>query len=1007
MKTTFRNLALLPLRLALLVPLLAALLLGCAAPPAIAQSPAPGSDRFQPIRFGDPEELAWDSPFFPGAHYDAAIPTPDSLLGQRHGTRLSHHAEVLACLRAIAASSKRVRLETFARTHEGRELVWVAISSPANLAKLDAIRADLARLADPRGLAEPEAQRILAGPAIAWMGYSIHGDELSGSDAAVALAYHLAAAQDPAVVALLESLVIVIDPCLNPDGRERIIGMVEQSAGRTPSLDYASMHRGRWPFGRGNHYLFDMNRDWMAGTQPETRGRWQAVLSFHPQLFVDAHEMGSDDTFLFYPQAKPFNPNLPTTELAWQERYSADAARAFDAHGWAYYTREWADAWGPFYSDSWAALTGATGILYEQANTTGFPLKRPSGRVLTYREAVHHQLTASWANLGTLRDRRSDALRDYLANGRANVAAETPGNSRLLVVKPHGNLQREEAFLQTLLGQAIEVRRADAEFEAPSVDWAEGGHAEKATFPAGSWLVAARQPARQRVRAFLDFDIRYDKEALQLEREELERKGRSKAYDVTSWSLPHALDLDAAWVDAVEVRSTPVVTSELPRRDLREIAVTEPAPVAWMVDANNDDALAFAARALELGLAVHASDEPFTAGGQHFARGSFLVRRSENSGSAQEIWNHVRAAANFARVDAVAAPSGRAPDSEQADLGGQHFHLLARPRVALLANSPVSNDGYGNLWHHLDQRIGVPFSILDAQSLGDYDLRRFNVLILPPADGLAKLLEPHKEALASWLENGGTLIACGSSAAELTKGRLGLSQVVLRADALEELESFHRDAERERGARKVEIDEAAVWDGTTAKAPSAATQPAKEGATDAVADPAATPADPAASTTPASTTTTHKVTASKNPDDADDTNNKVNKDDETHAALFSPQGATLRGLVNPDAWITSGVDAVLPVLAFGSDIFLAKAPVTTAVRLDLGPTLRLGGLLWPEARTRLADSSWLTVERKGHGQIVLFAAPPTFRGYHLATARLFANAVVLGPGLGADQPVGW
>jgi len=942
------------------------LVLGCAAAPGAARSQAPGPapDGFEPIRFGDPVELAYDEPFFPGAHHDAAVATPDSILGQQHGSRLSHHAEILACFRAWAASSPRVKVETFARTHEGRELVWAAISSPANLARLDGIRADMAKLADPRGLSEAEARRILAGPAVAWMGYSIHGDELSGADAAVALGYHLVASTDAEVETLLDRLVVVIDPCLNPDGRERIIGMVEQSAGLTPSLDYASMHRGRWPYGRGNHYLFDMNRDWMAGTQPETRGRWQAVLSFHPQLFVDAHEMGSDETFLFYPQAKPHNPQLPASQPAWQGRYAADAARAFDAHGWAYYTREWADAWGPFYSDSWASLTGATGILYEQANTMGSALARPSGRVLTYREAVHHQLTASWANLGTLGARREEALADYLANGRANVAADTPGNERTLVIRPRGNLSREEELLRTLLGQGIEVRRAEDAFEARAVETAAGERLESARFPAGSWLVPARQPARQLVRAFLDLDVRYDSDSLRREREELERKGRSKAYDVTSWSLVHAYDLDAAWGVLGEVPSQRIDASELPRAAM-SATLAEPAPVAWVVDGLDDGALSFAVGAMERGLAVHWADEAFTAAGRAFARGSLLVRRSENPGDAQEVWNRVRAAADRARVEAVGAPSGLAPDTEQADLGGQHFHLLARPRVGLLSNAPVSTDGYGHLWHHLDQRVGVPVSILDAQNLGDYDLRRFNVLVLPPAYGLEGVLEGHKEALESWVEGGGTLVACGSSASALTKGRLGLSQVVLRRDALEDLEAYRRAAERERAARSIEIDEDAVWNGPTAT----------EGEAEAHED---EPEEP-----------------------------KITADEDRHARLFSPQGVTLNASASPDAWITSGSAATLPVLVSGADAFLSKEPVTTAVRLQDGPGLRLAGLLWPEARARLAGSAWLTVERKGHGQIVLFAAPPAFRGYHLASARLFANAVVLGPGVGADQPIGW
>jgi hypothetical protein len=953
-------------------PILAPLLLGCVAPHGNAQTNPPAPVPLEggaPLRFGDPLEHAYEAPFFPGARYDAAFATPDAILGQRHGSRLAHHAEILACFRAWV-SSPRVRLETFGRTHEGRELVWIAISSPANLARLDEIRADLGKLADPRGLGEAEAQRILGGPAVAWMGYSIHGDELSGSDAAVALGYHLVAAQDAEVAKLLDELVVVIDPCLNPDGRERIIGMVEQSAGLTPSLDYASLHRGRWPWGRGNHYLFDMNRDWMAGTQPETRARWQAVLSFHPQLFVDAHEMGSEDTFLFYPQAKPHNPELPARHADWLERYGADAARAFDAHGWAYYTREWADAWGPFYSDAWASLTGAAGILYEQANTMGSALRRESGRVLTYREAVHHQVAASWANLSTLRANRAAILADYLANGRRNVAADTPGNARMLVVRPSGNLAREEELLATLLGQGIEVRRATAEFEARAVERAEGGRLESARFTAGTLLVDPRQPARARVRSFLDFDVRYDKDALQREREELEQKGRSKAYDVTSWSLAHALDLDAAWVDRQEVASTPVTESVLARPALPE-TLSEPAPVAWIVDARDDGALAFAARALEAGLAVHASDEPFESGGRRFARGSFLVRRAENEGSAQEVWNAVRTAALATRVEAVPAASARAGASDEPDLGGQHFHLLARPRVALLANSPVASDAYGHLWHHLDRRVGVPFSILDAQTFGEYDLRRFNVLVLPPSYGLERVLEPHEEALAAWVEGGGTLIACGSSAAALTKGRLGLSEVVLREDALEELEPYADAVARERAARVVTVDEELVWNGPR-------------------------PAEPESKEV--------KDAAAKGNDDDPA---KPDEDEEAHARRFFPQGATLRARVAPDEWITSGLDEVLPVMVSGADVLLAKPPVTTAVRLEPAAELRLAGLLWPEARARLADAAWLTLERKGHGQIVLFAAQPAFRGYHLASARLFANAVVLGPGLGASLPAGW
>jgi hypothetical protein len=958
------------------------LVLGCStsrAAPRQEQAPAPAP--FEPIRFGDPAELTYDAPFFPGLERDESIPTADSILGARVGSRIAHHAEILACFRAWAAASPRIRLEPYGTTHEGRELLVAVISAPENLARLDAIRADLGTLADPRGLSAAEAERIVRdSPAAAWLGYSIHGDETSGSDAALVIADLLVAGRGEEIERLLEQLVVVIDPCLNPDGRERILALVEQSAGRTPNLDWASMQRGRWPFGRGNHYLFDMNRDWMAGTQPETRGRWAKARSFHPQLFVDAHEMWSLDTFLFYPQNRPLNPHLPPKLVEWQRAYAEGAARAFDAQGWSYYSREWADAWGPFYSDAWGSLLGATGMLYEQASTSGFPLRRGAGEILTYREAVHHQAVASRANLETLAARRAEALRDALENARRNVDPAARGNERALVVLPGRNADREEEFLRILSGQGIEVFRATAEFQARDVRGGLGASADERSFPAGAWIVPACQPLRSMVRAYLDFDTRMELEDLRREREELERKGRSRVYDVTAWSLPLALDLDAWWCTPGDPAREPLAPAD-PARGGAELVGPTPA-VAWLVSAADDASVAFAARALEGGLAVGASDEAFSIGGPDgafaFPAGSFLVRRAENGGDPAAIEERVLRAAREAGLGRVVrSATGLSPDAGP-DLGGQHFDLLARPRVALVGNSPIAEDTYGHLWFLLDAELGVPFTLLDAQSLGAYDLRRYNVLVLPPHQGgLDEILEENEDALRGWLHGGGILIACGSSAASLTSGRVGLSQVTLREDALENLTPYRLAAERERAALSIEIDEEKVW-GTGEE-----TRPAAEGG------------EP-------------KDGATKD-DDPDDpyAAEKVPAERESWLELFSPQGIFARGVVDPVSWIARGSGPELAVFVAGSDVLLSKPPVRTAVRLSEASRLRLSVLLWPEARERLAESAWLTVERVGNGAIVLFAETPGFRGYHRATARLFANAVVLGPGLGANPARDW
>ncbi len=329
----------------------------------------------------------------------------------------------------------------------------------------------------------------------------------------------------------------------------------------------------------------------------------------------------------------------------------------------------------------------------------------------------------------------------------------------------------------------------------------------------------------------------------------------------------------------------------------------------------------------------------------------------------------IAAATDVARIYVLGTSLAK---GKGADLGGGHFQLLSRPRIAILANAPVASDTYGHLWHQLDNVLGVPFTILEAHQLGNYDLRRYNVIVLPPHQGgLGAILEANAEALGTWVEGGGTLVAIGNSAAALTSGASGLSQVTLRRDALEDLAPFSVAAEREWAAREISIDEAVVWGDPAPAGPGSAEgedegEPEEDSATDSV--------DP---------------------------------EEDAWLRTFSPYGVTLRGMVQKHEWVTAGCRDELPVYVNGSSVLLAKSPVRTPVRLAPEERLRLGGLVWPEARERLAESAWLTVERSGNGQVILFAAMPAFRGYQHATARLFANAVIYGPGAGASQPIGW
>ena len=908
----------------------------------------------EPIRLGDDAANRWTEPFFPGATYDASVARPDDFLGQPVGSRLASHDEMLGILRAIAGTSDRVTMEGYGRTYEGRPLVTLTITSPRNHARMDEIRATARDLWDPRGAGDDLAGRLADQPAVAWMGYGIHGDETSASEASVPVAYHLAACTDAEVEALLDRTVIVLDPCLNPDGRERIRSMVVQSAGFRANLDDGAMQRGRWPNGRGNHYLFDMNRDWMAGEAPETRGRWQRLLDLPPQLFVDAHEMSGLDTFLFYPQSAPRNAHLPARLLHWQGVLADDAARVFDRYGWGYYTREWADALYPGYSDAWGSLTGAIGMLYEQGRTIGAPLERESGEIVSYRETVHGQVAVSLANLLTFAEHRDEILADYLAHRRAACAPVDEPGAGAYLVEPSTDVEVDARLLRALLSQGIEVHRASAAFEAADVTGPLGERSETRSFPEGTWIVPAAQPQGAMVRAYLEFDPRLDADFLQEERESIERGKGSKVYDVTAWSLGRQLGVRGHWASLPDVDHRPAEALTAPAGPSWE----GDGAYAWVSDGDDRRSLRFAARAMELGLQVHVSDRSFDAvvegqaGGPSrvsLGRGSILLRRHENPEGVDEL---VRRAAVESGAVVHAVVSGRGVD-DGPDLGGGHFSLVERPRVALLSNAPVSTTDFGHVWRYLDEDLGMPVTLVDAQRPWSVDLDRYNVLVLPP--GAGAFARDEAEELGRWVRAGGTLIAIGSAGMALADPEVGLSENRLRRDVLEDLGTHARRTARERAADQVTVDLEALYGDPGTEAPPSPDAGAESDA-----------ADPDAA-----------------PEELDGWRRR-----------FSPAGVILRAEVDGDSWLTVGVQGPeLAVLFSGSSVLMSE--VRPAVRMATAPRLRLGGLLWPEARARIADSAWLTDEPAGEGRVITFAVSPVYRGSWRSTSRLLGNAVVL------------
>jgi hypothetical protein len=497
-------------------------------------------------------------PFYPNAVYRDDVDSPTEFLGFEVGSRPARYAEAVAYFEYLAKTFPNVSLTEYGETWEGRRLIYLTITSEANARRLSELKENIAKLADPRLLSgDAEARKIIADtPAIAWLAYSIHGDELSSTDAALWVAYQVLAGEDDLSRKIRDEVIVCIDPLQNPDGRERWIKQMESWNPVVTNDDVQSIqHRGMWPYGRGNHYQFDLNRDWITLTQPETRGKVKALLDWHPQYVTDSHEMGPLDTYLFSPPREPFNPFMVPQIYKWWKVFSSDQAAAFDRYGWSYYTREWNEEIYPGYGSSWSIYTGAIGFLYEQAGVDGSMVKRPDGTVMTFRETVHHQFTSSIANLTTVANHRAELLGDFYAEKKSAVGRggershrASSGNAAY-VFPPSANEARLEQLLATLQGQGIEVVVATKPFKIGLARSSIGGSVTGRDLPAGTLIVPLAQPLRALAEAILAFDIRMPTRFLETERREILEKNDTRLYETTAWSLPLGYDVECYYVE--------------------------------------------------------------------------------------------------------------------------------------------------------------------------------------------------------------------------------------------------------------------------------------------------------------------------------------------------------------------------------------------------------------------------------------------------------------------------
>ena len=892
-------------------------------------------------------------PYYDTSEYDQSVPAPNDHLTRPVGQWPAWHYEATAYLKALAEASERVILESHGRTHEGRELFHLIISTPENLKNLDSHRAAMDRVAEPGMIAsDSELKEITADlPATAWLAYSIHGDEVSGTDAAIRLAWHLAAAQDSATMHLLENVIVVIDPCENPDGRERYLAMLQTYDSHVENYDAASMqHSGVWPWGRTNHYWFDLNRDWILLTQPETRGRVETIVKYHPVLVVDGHEMGANSTFLFSPPRQPINYNTPDNVLRWYGTFAKDQAAAFDRNGWPYYTGEWNDQWYVGYASAWPTLFGTVGILYEQAGVDGEAVKQSADYLLTYHESTNHQFTSSLANLTTLADNRVQMLRDY-AKARAAIVDNGKRTGLTFLFAPQPDRLKMNRFVSSLISQGIRVEiAADAFTVGSAVDPYHEKHAGK-KFPAGTYIVRTAQPHGALAKAILEFDLHLKKEFLDEERRELEKYGETKMYEISAWSVPLAYNLDAYYTTSgFSVATEPVTDLAPPTGQL----VNPAAAYGFIIDMEGETTYRMLNRLFGEKLTVYVSEKPFTIEDRSYKPGALVLRRRGNS---DDLSATLERLAGEVGINVYGVNTGYS--SEGSHLGAPTFRLLAQPRVALAAGTPLDYTMTGQLWFTIDKELEIPHSLVSAERLGRMDLSAYNVLILPGAwgGGMDELLgEGGKSKLQAWVRDGGTLILMGPSAEWAADTATALSHVRLKSQVLDKLDTYTAARTRELAAEAPDVDTMALW------------------------YPDKVPAEAAGDEKP----------SAKGGDV---------KDLDRWNLRFHPRGVIMRADLDPDEWLTFGLGERVPVMMYTRSAFMTKSPTRTVARLCPDPNrLRMSGLLWPEARERWAGTAYATRERSGKGQIIMFLGNPNMRAYFYGSRMMFVNAVLYGPG---------
>lgn len=684
--------------------------------------------------------------------FDPSVIRPEKVLGYGPGDQHTTYRDQERVVLALVNSAKsRMRLIEFGKSTEGRPLRIMAISTPENIARLESIRSDIAKLNDPE-INGNYAELIKKTPTIVWINECIHGNESASFESGMWLAYTLAASRSSEVQSMLKNVIVIINPVYNPDGHERFVvwynsiangsfesGSIEQ---REPSVIY----------GRLNHYRFDMNRDRVAMSQAETRQEVAEYLRWNPQVYVDQH--GQVDNYFFPPNPMAINANIDRTRInKWTNLIGKGNAKAFDKQGWSYYVRESFDLFYAGYLDSWTALSGAIGMTYETEGGSALSYLRDDGTLATLEEGMAKHFLAAFSTIKTAAENKDALLSSFLEFKKGAVSGKIAEKFQrvILTSKDPRPLQR---FAEQLKLSGIRSGFATERFVQSNARSYWTGVSEEREFPAGSLIIDIAQPQGLLAKALLEPQPNFESEFVKQEMDRYKKMqgdekypspGFPEFYDAAGWCMVYTHNLQAWWSDvAPKVETRTALAATAPK--------IEDGEIGWIVRyRDQDDLLAIFDLALA-GVRCRFTPEEMKIDGQTFPRGTMYILKGRNEPDVRKKIEKASADRGVSFLDL----NSSFPDSGRDAPGSEGSRAIATPKIGILFGSNENISDFSSIWYLMEKVFRLPFVSLSTSSLRS-DLSKFTCIIVPSGSGATV-----SDKLKEWIRGGGCLISLGS-----------------------------------------------------------------------------------------------------------------------------------------------------------------------------------------------------------------------------------------------------